>query len=229
MGEIGFPSRVISPAFGTVFTYAAPAHVQGTAAGQVNARQLRSLYRIDKFTKAAKIYGVIADPGRPIGFAARSQPRVSIAPDRRGLRSAAGEPESAARLLPVRRRSADLRIQRHDSAQAANHALSRLGGSAGPAHRRGEHGLAQSGQMARRQYGCRSRRAAALETGQSAQGDRADRRQRRRGPQRRLRACRCRRKIAITGRNADRVRAFARSVARRTCRTIRPARAISMW
>ena len=62
MGEIGFPSRVLSPALGTLFTYAAPAHFQGTAAGQVNARQLRSLYRIDKFTKAAKIYGVIADP-----------------------------------------------------------------------------------------------------------------------------------------------------------------------
>ena len=62
MGETGFPSRVISPAFGTLFTYAAPAHVQGTAPGQINARQLRSLYRIDKFTKAAKVYGVIADP-----------------------------------------------------------------------------------------------------------------------------------------------------------------------
>ncbi len=62
MGEIGFPTRVLSTALGTLFTYAAPAHFQGTAAGQVNARQLRSLYRIDKFTKAAKIYGVIADP-----------------------------------------------------------------------------------------------------------------------------------------------------------------------
>jgi 3-dehydroquinate dehydratase/shikimate dehydrogenase len=38
--------------------------VQGTAAGQVNARQLRSLYRIDKFTKSAKIFAVIADPVR---------------------------------------------------------------------------------------------------------------------------------------------------------------------
>ncbi|HVW83623.1 MAG TPA: type I 3-dehydroquinate dehydratase, partial [Bryobacteraceae bacterium] len=56
MGEIGFPSRVLSTALGSVFTYAAPAHVQGTASGQVNARQLRSLYRIDKFTKAAKIF-----------------------------------------------------------------------------------------------------------------------------------------------------------------------------
>jgi 3-dehydroquinate dehydratase/shikimate dehydrogenase len=64
MGEIGFPSRVLSTAFGALFTYATPAHVQGTASGQVNARQLRSLYRIDKLTKAARIYGVVADPVR---------------------------------------------------------------------------------------------------------------------------------------------------------------------
>src|SRR5579863_4280434 len=64
MGELGFPSRVLSTGLGAVYTYAAPAHVQGTAAGQVNARQLRSLYRIDKFTKSAKIYAVIADPVR---------------------------------------------------------------------------------------------------------------------------------------------------------------------
>ena len=64
MGEIGFPSRVLSTALGAVFTYAAPAHAQGTASGQINARQLRSLYRIDKFTKAAKIFGVVADPVR---------------------------------------------------------------------------------------------------------------------------------------------------------------------
>lgn len=64
MGEIGFPSRVLSTGLGSVYTYAAPAHVQGTASGQINARQLRSLYRIDKFTKAAKIFAVIADPVR---------------------------------------------------------------------------------------------------------------------------------------------------------------------
>jgi 3-dehydroquinate dehydratase/shikimate dehydrogenase len=64
MGEVGFPSRVLSTGLGAVFTYAAPAHAQGTAAGQVNARQLRSLYRIDKFTKAAKIFAVVADPVR---------------------------------------------------------------------------------------------------------------------------------------------------------------------
>jgi 3-dehydroquinate dehydratase/shikimate dehydrogenase len=64
MGEVGFPSRVLSTGLGAVYTYAAPGHVQGTAAGQINARQLRSLYRIDKFTRAAKIYGVVADPVR---------------------------------------------------------------------------------------------------------------------------------------------------------------------
>ncbi len=64
MGETGFPSRVLSPAFGGLYTYAAPAATEGTAAGQVSAKQLRNLYRIDKFTKNAKIFGVIADPIR---------------------------------------------------------------------------------------------------------------------------------------------------------------------
>ena len=64
MGELGFPTRVLSTSWGGVFTYAAPMHAQGTAAGQVSARQLRHLYRIEKFTKAAKVYGVIADPVR---------------------------------------------------------------------------------------------------------------------------------------------------------------------
>ncbi len=64
MGELGFPTRVLSPAMGGIFTYAAPSSAEGTAAGQVSARLLRSLYRIEKFTKAAKIFGVIADPVR---------------------------------------------------------------------------------------------------------------------------------------------------------------------
>ena len=64
MGEIGFPTRVLSPAFGGIYTYAAPNTAEGTASGQVSARHLRNLYRIDKFSKAAKIYGVIADPVR---------------------------------------------------------------------------------------------------------------------------------------------------------------------
>jgi 3-dehydroquinate dehydratase/shikimate dehydrogenase len=64
MGECGFPTRVLSTAFGGMYTYAAPNAAEGTASGQVTARQLRHLYRVEKFTKAAKIYGVIADPVR---------------------------------------------------------------------------------------------------------------------------------------------------------------------
>jgi 3-dehydroquinate dehydratase/shikimate dehydrogenase len=64
MGELGFPTRVLSPIFGGVYTYAAPMQTPGTASGQVSARSLRHVYRIEKLAKTAKIYGVIADPVR---------------------------------------------------------------------------------------------------------------------------------------------------------------------
>lgn len=64
MGEMGFPTRVLSPAFGGLYTYAAPHAAEGTAAGQVSARQLRHCYRVEKFSRTARIYGVIADPVR---------------------------------------------------------------------------------------------------------------------------------------------------------------------
>lgn len=64
MGETGFPTRVLSTALGGLYTYAAPTTAEGTAQGQVCARQLRHLYRVEKFTRDARIYGVIADPVR---------------------------------------------------------------------------------------------------------------------------------------------------------------------
>jgi len=64
MGETGFPTRVLSTAMGGLYTYAAPWSAEGTAAGQVSAKMLRNLYRVEKFSKSAKIYGVIADPVR---------------------------------------------------------------------------------------------------------------------------------------------------------------------
>jgi 3-dehydroquinate dehydratase/shikimate dehydrogenase len=64
MGEMGFPTRVLSTAMGGLYSYAAPNAAGGTAIGQVCARQLRQLYRVEKFTRDAKIYGVIADPVR---------------------------------------------------------------------------------------------------------------------------------------------------------------------
>ncbi len=62
MGETGFPTRVLSTAFGGMYSYAAPNMWQGTASGQVSAQKLRGLYRVGKFSKDAKIYGVIGDP-----------------------------------------------------------------------------------------------------------------------------------------------------------------------
>ncbi|HEY3444193.1 MAG TPA: shikimate dehydrogenase [Paludibaculum sp.] len=64
MSETGFPSRVLCTAMGGVYTYAAPTAVDGTAAGQVSARTLRQLYRVEKTAKAPKIFGVIAEPVR---------------------------------------------------------------------------------------------------------------------------------------------------------------------
>ncbi len=64
MGELGFPTRVLSPVFGGAFTYAAPMLAESTAAGQVSARSLRHLYRVERLKKAARIYGVIAEPVR---------------------------------------------------------------------------------------------------------------------------------------------------------------------
>ncbi len=64
MGETGFPTRVLSTAFGGVYTYAAPTTSEGTASGQVCARQLRNLYRIERISRSARIFGVIADPVR---------------------------------------------------------------------------------------------------------------------------------------------------------------------
>ncbi|MBX9602544.1 MAG: shikimate dehydrogenase [Bryobacteraceae bacterium] len=64
MGEMGLPSRVLSTAFGGLYTYAAPNQAEGTAAGQVAAKVLRNLYRVDRMPKSPKVFGVIADPVR---------------------------------------------------------------------------------------------------------------------------------------------------------------------
>lgn len=62
MSEAGVPTRVLGPALGSLFTYAAPQDAVGTAAGQIPAKSMRSLYRADKLTKRSRVYGVIADP-----------------------------------------------------------------------------------------------------------------------------------------------------------------------
>ncbi len=62
MGEIGLPSRVLAPSFGSAWTYVSPNSAPGTAPGQITSKQMRNLYRVEKLSRTAKVYGVIADP-----------------------------------------------------------------------------------------------------------------------------------------------------------------------
>ncbi|MGA2458376.1 MAG: shikimate dehydrogenase [Terriglobales bacterium] len=62
MGEQGIISRVLSVRAGSVFTFAAVSADLKTAPGQVSARDLRGIYRIEQVDAATRIYGVAGDP-----------------------------------------------------------------------------------------------------------------------------------------------------------------------
>ena len=64
MGEQGIISRVLGVRAGSAFTFGAVDANAGlkTAPGQVSARDLRGIYRIDQVDAATRIYGVAGDP-----------------------------------------------------------------------------------------------------------------------------------------------------------------------
>jgi 3-dehydroquinate dehydratase/shikimate dehydrogenase len=62
MGEQGVISRILGPRSGSVFTFASVAAGEETAPGQISARALLDLYRIDQLDLATKVYGVAGDP-----------------------------------------------------------------------------------------------------------------------------------------------------------------------
>ena len=62
MGEEGVVSRVLGPRAGAAFTFASSSDGVETAPGQVTARTLRDLYRLEQLDKATRIYGVAGDP-----------------------------------------------------------------------------------------------------------------------------------------------------------------------
>jgi 3-dehydroquinate dehydratase/shikimate dehydrogenase len=64
MGEQGVISRVLGVRAGSAFTFGAvdPSAGLKTAPGQISARDLRSIYRIDQVDAATRIYGVAGDP-----------------------------------------------------------------------------------------------------------------------------------------------------------------------
>ena len=62
MGEQGVISRVLGVRAGSVFTFASASPGEETAPGQVDARTLREVYRIDQTDAATRVYGVVGDP-----------------------------------------------------------------------------------------------------------------------------------------------------------------------
>jgi 3-dehydroquinate dehydratase/shikimate dehydrogenase len=62
MGEQGIISRVLGVRSGSIFTFAAISADLKTAPGQVSARELRAIYRIEQVDPATRVYGVAGDP-----------------------------------------------------------------------------------------------------------------------------------------------------------------------
>ena len=62
MGEEGLVSRVLGPRAGAAFTFASHSAGAETAPGQVTARALRELYRIDQLDRATQLFGVAGNP-----------------------------------------------------------------------------------------------------------------------------------------------------------------------
>lgn len=62
MGSCGMITRVLGPRFGSMFTFASAANGEETAPGQITARTLNELYRINTIEAATRIYGVAGSP-----------------------------------------------------------------------------------------------------------------------------------------------------------------------
>src|SRR5882762_5213908 len=64
MGTAGLPTRILGPSRGAFLTYAALANQTGTAPGQISARELKQVYRMERIDRQTQIFGLI---GLPVG------------------------------------------------------------------------------------------------------------------------------------------------------------------
>lgn len=62
MGAAGVLTRVLAPAFGGFLTYGSLDAVQATAPGQLDARELRSLYRVPGLSERTAVTGLAGSP-----------------------------------------------------------------------------------------------------------------------------------------------------------------------
>ena len=162
MGELGFPTRVLSPVFGGVY-HLCRAHVRRRHRRRPGERALpaASLPR-GKTPQVRQDLRRDRRSGAPLHIARGPQSRLSIAARGCGLSAVPGLAGVPARFLLAGRQAAARRLQRHHPAQAEDHPLPGYGGSAGAPHRRGQHRLAQGRQVARHQYRRRRRHRPAL-------------------------------------------------------------------
>ncbi len=62
MGDIGTPSRILSPKFKAPYTYATFHHERALAPGQLSFKQMMEIYQYENIGPDTAVYGVIADP-----------------------------------------------------------------------------------------------------------------------------------------------------------------------
>ncbi|PYS24481.1 MAG: shikimate dehydrogenase [Acidobacteria bacterium] len=62
MGQAGIMTRVLGPSRGSFLTYASIDEDNKTAPGQLTAKELRELYRVDQIGRETQIFGIIGNP-----------------------------------------------------------------------------------------------------------------------------------------------------------------------
>lgn len=70
MGTAGIATRILGPSRGAFLTYGSAAAAQGTAPGQLTARELKEVYRIEQINPETQITGVM---GLPVGHSVSPQ------------------------------------------------------------------------------------------------------------------------------------------------------------
>ncbi len=70
MGQAGIMTRILGPSRGSFLTYGAFVSESSTAPGQITARELREVYRIDKINQQTEVIGLM---GRPVSHSLSPQ------------------------------------------------------------------------------------------------------------------------------------------------------------
>ncbi len=148
MGEQGVISRVLSVRAGSVFTFGAVSADSKTAPGQVSARDLRSIYRIEQVDAATRVYGVAGDPIEH----SLSPVIMNTALRRENVNGVyvALHAKTLKDLIQCRARDSTAWLERHHALQAGDARISRQYRCAHREDRRLQYGGARPGRQALR-------------------------------------------------------------------------------